>query len=387
MKLKHSLPTLFFLFVLMSFVPVLAQEWTIPSNDPPYPCPYTDGEFYQPNLFPRYDINQHALVLVDQITGETVRVLDQFEDNVRIINWSPDCRYLSGAVGEITIGYENDRNDLFDGQDYIRWEDDPTNWWQNLRDLVLWDTLNGERTLTIKGDSGRYLNYVNESSVMWSPDSNYVLFLSGCDKVHFGCEYERFGPNILWDRQAGTASYTGAYFYQYWWDMERGWLWGSAAGGVIAYDLATGKRVSDFKNGGWTESRFVLSPDGTKVVVYGIAQHGSHGQRDLTIYDLATMHATSVNVEGFVAPLTRFNGQHPVALSADNRYLVVGYDALRVWDIQNLPENWADRLPIYRHAGPESRIWSVRFADWGVVETTSEEGIQRWDLHTGAYIP
>lgn len=46
-----------------------------------------------------------------------------------------------------------------------------------------------------------------------------------------------------------------------------------------------------------------------------------------------------------------------------------------------------DRLPIYRHAGPEATIWSVRFADWGVIETTSAEGVQRWDLHTGEYLP
>jgi hypothetical protein len=65
----------------------------------------------------------------------------------------------------------------------------------------------------------------------------------------------------------------------------------------------------------------------------------------------------------------------------------LGYDALRVWDIQHLPANFEDRLPIYRHGGPEALIQSVRFADWGIIETTSADGVQRWDLHTGVYIP
>ena len=37
------------------------------SNDPPYPCPYTDSAFFQPNVFPRYDINADTLVLVNAV--------------------------------------------------------------------------------------------------------------------------------------------------------------------------------------------------------------------------------------------------------------------------------------------------------------------------------
>jgi hypothetical protein len=58
-----------------------------------------------------------------------------------------------------------------------------------------------------------------------------------------------------------------------------------------------------------------------------------------------------------------------------------------VWDLQNLPDKVEDRLPIYRHGGPEALITSLRFAEPGVIETTSKDGVQKWDLHTGVYIP
>jgi WD40 repeat protein len=118
-----------------------------------------------------------------------------------------------------------------------------------------------------------------------------------------------------------------------------------------------------------------------------LSRNSSLYKHSLTVYDLATMTSTEVNVEGFAAPSIPLAKYHPVALSPDNRYLVVGHDALRVWDLQNLPTDIADRLPIYRHGGPKALILSVTFSEPSVIETTSGEGRQKWDLYTGAYIP
>ncbi|MBI5667363.1 MAG: hypothetical protein HZC41_05085 [Chloroflexi bacterium] len=374
----------------------------IPSDDPPYPCPYTSGAYYQPNLFPRYDINSNSLTLVDMTTGETVRVLDTIaEPNIRLINWSPDCRYLSGAVGEIRasspvrfdwLGYEN----------YVSWYS---------RDIVLWDALNGGRVQSFINPGKRIFRL--KTPVVWSPDSQYALILGGCPSLYYDCAIERERYDFLWIASNNSAarfeqlpsgeSIRGrserfirfipnmARFGQEYWDIFRGWLWGSAPGGVAIYSLADGSLVTFLKNRAcercqWgAESRFVFSSDGQKVTLYSIAQRGTVGA--ITVYDLATMTGTEVNVEGLAAPYIPFADYHPVALSPDNRYLAVGYDAIRVWDLQNLPEAVEDRLPIYRHGGPTARIWSVRFAAPGVIETTSEEGTQRWDLHTGVYIP
>ncbi len=369
----------------------------LPSTDPPYPCPYTNGAYYQPNLFPRFEISSKSLVLVDMTTGETVRVLDTLtERNIRLINWSPDCHYLSGAVGEIRASFAD--------EDYVSW---------NVRDIVFWDAVNGERIHSFINPGKTLFEY--QSPAIWSPDNQHALVLGGCPSIFITCAQERERYDFLWTATSNTSVRPGilppgtirwfhnerdieyaygrsASFNQYYWDLTRGWLWGSAPGGVVIYNINDGSEVAFFSNCHsrycfrLPDSRFVFSPDGKQVAVYGIAQPDTISG-ELTVYDIATKTGMAVNVENFSAPYIPFADYHPVALSPDNRYLVVGYDALRVWDLQNLPEKVEARLPIYRHGGPKARIWSVRFAAPEVIETTSEEGTQRWDLHTGGYIP
>ncbi len=171
--------------------------------------------------------------------------------------------------------------------------------------------------------------------------------------------------------------------------MSRGWLWGSGLGGVSAYDIHSGEEVRVYPTRvqpTGIETRFRFSPDESLVIVYSVGEPG-YIDGGITVYDIDTATPTYVNAEGFGAPNIPLVDYHPVALSADNRYLIAGYDAIRVWDLQNLVENDKDRLPIYRHGGPQASIWSLTFSDWGVVETTSEEGVQHWDLHTGVFIP
>jgi hypothetical protein len=156
---------------------------------------------------------------------------------------------------------------------------------------------------------------------------------------------------------------------------------------VIAYDISSGHEIARFTNPGRLGPlNFIVSSDDSKIVVFTdeSAKWSSHKgiQSGVTIWDRDSLTHTQINVDHYAA-----SSRNQIALSQDNRYLVIGDDALRVWDIQHLPERVEDRIPIYRHGGPKARIWSVRFSDWGVIETTSEEGVQHWDLHTGEYIP
>jgi hypothetical protein len=75
-----------------------------------------------------------------------------------------------------------------------------------------------------------------------------------------------------------------------------------------------------------------------------------------------------------------------VALSPDERYLVMGRGMIRVWDLQNLPEALNDRDPIARYDGPYAYIRSIRFVDNVTVETISVEGTQYWNIETGAEV-
>lgn len=382
--------TVLFIGILALTAPAFAQE-NLVSDEPPYTCPHTNSVHYQPGAFPRFDASTKTLLLVDG-SGETPRVLDTIEENVRIINWSLDCRYLTGAVGLITSA---------SGQTSPELRDQPTIKWK-ARDIVIWDATTGGRVHTIENNVGHYMAAVAQPSVIWHPNSSYALVLGGCYSIRHTCVFEREHEDYVWQRDNNqsyridapedpqAAFFNRASFNQYYWDESRGWLWGSGPGGVSAYDINTGQEVRFFPTRlqpTLTETRFRFSSDGTLVVVYGISRPGAPDSGGITIYDIETVSPIDVNAEGFGAPNIPLADYHPIALSADNRYLIAGYDAIRVWDIQNLPENVADRLPIYRHAGPEALIWSADFSDWGVIETTSEEGTQHWDLHTGAFIP
>ena len=106
----------------------------------------------------------------------------------------------------------------------------------------------------------------------------------------------------------------------------------------------------------------------------------------VTVWDIDRFTAYAINVEGFGLPYTEDRSCDPLALSPDNRYLVIGSAAIRVWDLQNLPAVFEDRLPLYRHEGPVSRIGCLYFIDNTTIETISSDGIQRWNLHTGELI-
>src|SRR5690606_21858629 len=112
-------------------------------------------------------------VLVDTTTGETVRVLDTLsERNIRLINWSPDCHYLSGAVGEMEYA-SAEKSDHIWGQNNSGW---------TKYNIVLWDTINGGRIQSFDTPGGHL--YVGQYPVIWSPDSRYALVLGGCEAVN-----------------------------------------------------------------------------------------------------------------------------------------------------------------------------------------------------------
>jgi hypothetical protein len=52
-----------------------------------------------PNIFARYEAHNDRLVLVDWNTGADVRVIENGLTDTQVLGWSPDCRYLAGAVG------------------------------------------------------------------------------------------------------------------------------------------------------------------------------------------------------------------------------------------------------------------------------------------------
>lgn len=370
------------------------QSVIYPSNEQPYPCPYTTGVHYQAGVFPRYDIDQSALVLVntdDQLVG----VLDTFSDNVRIINWSPDCRYLAGAVGSI-YGMSAQDSETRNNQPFVGW---------SRREITIWDVVEGRRVVTIPHGRTPYL-FAFRDTVQWRPDAQFALILGGCPRVRISCVYERSAIDYIWNRETNqvyrvapvdpvsSTSESRASFNQLHWDIGRGWLIGSGPGAVTAYDVYSGAEVRSFPASVpeafyQPETQYVLSADGQWLIAYSLYQayvDGSiaYGRSDgIVIHNLNSGESIWVNAEGFAAPNQPLSEYRPVALSPDNRYLIAGYTAIRIWDLHQLSE---DMLPNYRHAGPNALIDALRFSEAEIIETISTEGIQYWDLHTGSMI-
>lgn len=348
-------------------------------------------------MFPRYETPTGQLVLVNQ-QQETVRVIESLTEDVRIINWSPDCRYLTGAVGEIRyLAYSR-------SFPYVQW---------GRKDIAIWDAVDGGRVQTIADNVGEFLSSSVQPAVIWHPASTHAVILGGCPRVHFTCEFERLRNDVIWNRGSNAYYPVGspdearrswygreniASFNQVMWDSARNWLWSGGKGGVSVLEMDTGALVHYFPvrfadsnivnswRGYHIEGRFRLSPDGTRVIVYSYNHEYPDGAGSISVYTIDTSEAVVVNAEGYAAPIIAITDAHPVALSPDNRYLIAGYHAVRVWDLTTLPEAEIARLPIYRHGGPAALIRSLTFDTSDVIETISDDGIQHWNLHTGVFV-
>lgn len=353
--------------ILLSVGQASAQGLVVDTNGIPGDCPYTDGAYYQQDVFPRYDSDYQRLLLVQWTSGGTVAVLAQSlyigaltDDYLApVFRWSPDCRFLSSPVGDASpVG------DVQEAGPYHAYA------------LTFWDVTTGQRLYTMQG--------VPRGHVAWDPTSSYVLAVSQ-------------GQMILWHIPTGRIvpldtpalfSDDGRFFLQVHWDFTRGQLLAVSAGdptAVRAYDLATGALLARYDNPAASVAGFVLSPDDSTIAVF------THVQDSVSVLgeSLGKFAGATVwnrDTQQQVRIEHAFMGLYPtqVAISPDNRYLVVGFTALNVWDLQNLTEE-----PLHAYDGPfPAQIVQVRFLQAACVETTAMSGsIQRWDIHSGAEIP
>ena len=106
----------------------------------------------------------------------------------------------------------------------------------------------------------------------------------------------------------------------------------------------------------------------------------------VTVWNIHTLTPYDINVEGYGNPYSRNPACPTLAISPDNRHLVIASTTIRVWDLWNLPEIFEDRLPIYRHEATFHRIGCIRFLDNDIVETISADGTYYWNIHTGEIV-
>lgn len=350
---RNWLVTVIFLIVIAWFIfpnSVSAQSWYYDR------CRYESGTFYQSDIFPRYEARNRRLILVSWQSGAVVQEIETSFDTslFEVINWSPNCRYLAATIGEGT---------------------------------GVWDVVHGTRVATLpyvrewlQSGWGAYY-YLNRFS--WSSESDYVVF--GDTEL----------SSFIWHVASGNVlplvPDLGYGFHQVGWDTEHGHVFTVPRGAghtVNVYELGTGRQIATFHN--LSEAapvNYALSLDASRIVVFTSENERRWDSRPsaIAVWNRETMtaiHLCADHQDGAAALSSQ------VAISADNRYVVIARGDIRVWDMHNLYATEEEHLPTYMHEGPTMRrVRIARFVDENILETVNVRGfVQRWDLHTGAEI-
>lgn len=294
-----------------------------------------------------YAVYNQQLVILEAGQREPIQVVEaDYQVESIDARLSSDCRYVTAVV-------KSDEGSQF----------------------IVWDLLSGQRTGLMQD--------VTVSGYVWSPDSNYLLIQSnqGAHLWHVAGNHQML--------LNANGDYGAWYHYQ--WDMTHQQLLlvpGNEGYKVRAYDLPTGSTVGEFVTG--TEAapvNFKLSNDGAKIAVFTseserIYDHRSSG---LAVWDRVGLYNIALNAERYAV-----NQPSQLSFSPDNRYLVIGRDMIRVWDLQSVR---GDGLPNYHYDGPEARIGTLRFVDAGTIETQHVGACSpcsdywlRWNVVTGEFI-
>lgn len=113
----------------------------------------------------RYDAATGALALVEQRSGETVRVIEAALEVTQIVGWSPDCRYLVGVVGPVS------RADV--PEETLT---EPVGWYLSLvNDVVIWDVTSGARAATFEVPYHRF----DAPQIAWSAAGDQLTVRTG----------------------------------------------------------------------------------------------------------------------------------------------------------------------------------------------------------------
>jgi WD40 repeat protein len=296
--------------------------------------------------FAAYNSATRQLQIQQPETGEIIRVIETDLNQTRVIGWSPYCRYLVGRVDVLSnnsVPYDdNPADDIY--------RDGYTN------SIIIWDAETGGRVATFENP----YHYGSSYGIAWSPGGDRATIMTSQGRFLINLHT---GETVLLVFDLGFVQGLRGPTY---WDYQRGQILVGGVSAVHAFDMRTGIERARFQRG----SAIKVSHNNT-ILFTG-----------LSIWNLDTYEDIQIDVD---LPNRAFVDAR-VALSPDERYLVMGEGMIRVWDLQNLPEALNDRDPTARYDGPYAYIRSIRFVDNVTVETISVEGTQYWNIETGAEV-
>jgi WD40 repeat protein len=349
------LPFVFFTLTIATlvlfFTPPHASASALDTREFRKTCRNTDSPNYRPDQ--AVTIHDKQILLINNTTDEVLEVLFTGVEWWVSANyyWTQNCRYIMA----LNTGIINDRFEHEPGYHEI------------IQISMMFDTFTGQK-IGEWGDDGLF-------ETRYSPTREQFIMLTSGGTYLMS---ERMTVPVLVDNDSDF----GLNLRQYEWDVTHQQLrvvFYRNNGYVQLFDYWAGEQRAVISNPDGCEAplNFAATSDEQYLISYTRAGQ-SFTKACVSVYNYADGSIRQV-------PTGEATGSRKaaIALSPDGRYLVVGWYALRVWDLNNLPANFDDRQPIYRHEGPIKVITAVRFIDSQTIETTSGEGVQRWNILTG----
>ncbi len=194
----------FWILIIMGVMPSMLTTSVHAQDGIPDNCEHTRGEFYRPNIFPRYEPHNSRLVLVDWATGNDVQVLAEGVADTRILGWSVNCRYLTTGIGSL---------------DSV--------------DTVVWDTINNTRVGDVPDAHGR------AHHITWGPGDYLVV------ETRDGAILWHVPTNTRFVLTTSFDTSSARNFSRLRWNSEHHQLTANlAVGGRVVYDLITGQETT-----------------------------------------------------------------------------------------------------------------------------------------------
>ena len=305
------------------------------------------------NLRVQYDADNRQLVLQERDTDTIIRVIAT-DLNFTGAGISPNCDYVIGYVSLVTSTDEPFDNhpldDLVEDRNsemYMIWEINTGNVVVELPHPFRWGTY-GVTYWNPDGDSA--FIRTTEAGYLFDFTTRDLLQIEDRTGIYMGYHWYPYSLSVIWDYQRGQV-FIGARAY----DLRTGQV-------RYTYNLCGGTGVNAI-GGVYIRDNILFVSNDYTVGVWNL--------------DTFENHCVPIN--------TRTDYLSRTTLSPDGRYLIIARLYIRVWDLQNLPEEFMDRQPI-RYHGPNARIRAVRFVSNTIIETESNEGIQYWDIETGQQV-